>query len=372
MNDLRKNIVCVLGMHRSGTSALTRCINLLGVNIGKSKELLIPREDNPLGFWENTQITSINDEILQSFYSSWDQLLPLTEGMWGIAGIEKYKNKATDILSNLLGNNESLLIKDPRTSVTLPLWLRIFEEKELNDHYLISIRNPIDVFYSLQKRDKISLEKALYLWTLYNLHILYWTKGKRRIFISYDNLLEKTSDTIDKISGFLNISQKKLQKYSEVYSFLKPNLRHSKSNLETLNQIQCISDVTKKLYSILLNAENDISSLEKIGTIRFIEDQYYQFVKSPILIWGASKGGVMVHKKLKERGIMVNGFLDSNSLKWDENLLGLPIYSPNILKENLNIWTMPIVVIGSSYKEQIITELKKNNYSEIKVFTNLL
>ncbi len=56
--------IIVLGMHRSGTSALTGCLNILGVNLGERLErLMSAHEDNPKGYWENEKVISINEAI---------------------------------------------------------------------------------------------------------------------------------------------------------------------------------------------------------------------------------------------------------------------------------------------------------------------
>ncbi len=56
--------VFVLGMHRSGTSATTRAINLLGVPLAANDELASPSPNNPTGFWEVTRLTDFNNKLL--------------------------------------------------------------------------------------------------------------------------------------------------------------------------------------------------------------------------------------------------------------------------------------------------------------------
>ena len=66
-NLFKKNessILIILGMHRSGTSCITRIFNLLGVTLGE--ELLDPASDNPKGFWENWYLVQINKQILKN------------------------------------------------------------------------------------------------------------------------------------------------------------------------------------------------------------------------------------------------------------------------------------------------------------------
>lgn len=67
-NQEKRRLVIVLGMHRSGTSALSRSLMALGLSLGQS--LLDPQPDNPLGYWEDREIVAINEEVLASSGSS--------------------------------------------------------------------------------------------------------------------------------------------------------------------------------------------------------------------------------------------------------------------------------------------------------------
>src|SRR5271163_4686483 len=60
----------VLGMHRSGTSALTRVFSLLGANLPKS--VIGPDLNNQAGYWESVELNIIHDELLASAGSQWD------------------------------------------------------------------------------------------------------------------------------------------------------------------------------------------------------------------------------------------------------------------------------------------------------------
>ena len=62
--------VLVLGMHRSGTSALTRVLNLLGLDAGRDV-LMGASESNPTGHWEVERLTSFNDRLLDDRGGRW-------------------------------------------------------------------------------------------------------------------------------------------------------------------------------------------------------------------------------------------------------------------------------------------------------------
>ena len=64
-----KNAVLVLGMHRSGTSAISRTMNILGCDLPRT---LMPRgPGNDLGHWESQAIADYNDTILNRLGSNW-------------------------------------------------------------------------------------------------------------------------------------------------------------------------------------------------------------------------------------------------------------------------------------------------------------
>ena len=58
--------LAVLGMHRSGTSALARCVNLIGVDWGPEGGLTEAiAHENPKGFWEHKKISIYNCDALE-------------------------------------------------------------------------------------------------------------------------------------------------------------------------------------------------------------------------------------------------------------------------------------------------------------------
>src|SRR5690606_33655492 len=66
----RKVAVVVAGMHRSGTSALTRTLGLVGCEL--PQQVRRPAQDNARGFWESVPVKNLNAQILASAGSSWD------------------------------------------------------------------------------------------------------------------------------------------------------------------------------------------------------------------------------------------------------------------------------------------------------------
>ncbi len=70
------------------------------------------------------------------------------------------RRRARDVIAAEFGGRKLWGWKDPRTCVTLPFWQRLLPRL----HYVICLRNPIDIARSLEKRDGFALEKSIQLW----------------------------------------------------------------------------------------------------------------------------------------------------------------------------------------------------------------
>src|SRR5262249_23640698 len=65
-------VVCIAGMHRSGTSMVARLLNLCGLYLGEDEDLMPSAADNPEGFWENLHFVDLNEKILSALQGGWD------------------------------------------------------------------------------------------------------------------------------------------------------------------------------------------------------------------------------------------------------------------------------------------------------------
>src|SRR5687768_12825922 len=70
-----RTAILVLGMHRSGTSALTGTLACLGVAL--SRQLIGAGTSNPKGYWEAVEIKGVMESLLAAAGSSWNDWRPL-------------------------------------------------------------------------------------------------------------------------------------------------------------------------------------------------------------------------------------------------------------------------------------------------------
>jgi len=260
-----RKCIMVLGMHRSGTSALMGVLNLLGVSLGT--KLMNPNEYNPKGYFENDYVCEVNEKILQTLDSSWDDLFFLEKDWWKKQSLRIYRNKAFEIIEQEFNGTETFYIKDPRLCILLPFWNNLFEKIGIKTSCIICLRNPLEVASSIEKRDGFSIQKGILLWMTHMLSAEFHSRCLPRVFSSYYDLLNKPGNTIARISDVLNTdfpeSYEKRKK--DIGQFLERNLKHF--NIDDTKLQQDVISLTYQYYMISLkltvrNSANDNELLE--------------------------------------------------------------------------------------------------------------
>ena len=92
----RPACIFVLGMHRSGTSAVTRVLNLLGAELGEP--LMPSSKDNPAGFWEHMEAVDIHETLLAELGMSWDDVRELPKAWMDSEPGRKAVARATTLM----------------------------------------------------------------------------------------------------------------------------------------------------------------------------------------------------------------------------------------------------------------------------------
>ena len=196
----------LVGMHRSGTSALARVVNLLGVPIGRK---LVPSgEDNPRGFWELEEIVEVHNDLLEQLGSAWDDPLPLPDDWKNGEHAMAARERIGEILNEnfALGDAMPFAIKDPRLSRLLPLWKQVLAELGVDPYVILIHRHPMEVAQSLAKRNEMRIGRGLLLWLRYVLDAERETRGIPRAFLSYASLLGDWRGEMQRIGSQLGVS----------------------------------------------------------------------------------------------------------------------------------------------------------------------
>lgn len=258
----------VVGMHRSGTSAMTRTLSLLGARLPKG--VMLAHEDNPSGFWEAQRITDLNDEILQVLDSEWDDVFAFRPKQYLSNFDQYYVGRAVELLQQEFGDSELIALKDPRISVLTTFWDRALREAGYSTHYIVMVRNPLEVAESLRVRDAFPREKSLLLWSSYMIAADRDTRGHDRTFVSFEQLMAEWRAVRDRIQVETGIPfpRDTAAAAIEIDRFLDRRLRHHRVASDDLQSRADVTEEVRTLFRIFSAAcegiEVEIAPVEKV------------------------------------------------------------------------------------------------------------
>jgi len=264
------NIVIVLGMHRSGTSAFTGALKVAGFDLGK--DLMQANEYNVKGYFENNKIVELNDKILGYFNASWDSMFFLPEKWEEDERLKQDKLKAIEIINSEFDGKNNIAIKDPRFGILLPFWKSVFKILQIRPNYCIVLRSPIEISLSLENRDHFSIQKSHILWTNYLMAMELGTRAEKRIFIDYPDFINSPTGTLKRHRKYFNLNDSFPLPETEtaIEDFVSPKLRHHNSaSTKSSDQVPAmINQYFSLLKKLAKNEESDKTLLVHL-------DQFY-------------------------------------------------------------------------------------------------
>jgi glycosyltransferase involved in cell wall biosynthesis len=259
-----KTALLVLGAHRSGTSAFTRVLNLLGADL--SSYLLPETPDNPRGFWESAELVNIHEEILATAATSWDDWRPFNPAWFESPLAKAYKERLLSWLARDFGASAFFVIKDPRMCRLVPLWRDTLREFGAQVKAVIPIRNPVEVAASLESRDGFTPVKSYLIWLRHMLDALRDSKDLPRCVVSYDALLSDWRLTTTRIARRLDVTWPRSSAAvdSQIDDFLSARERHHVVEGDEWVGRPEIADWVKRGYRELLamTAQGDSQSAQ--------------------------------------------------------------------------------------------------------------
>jgi len=186
--------VVVLGMHRSGTSAVTRVLNMMGLWLGPPDSYPPADAANPTGYWELRDVWALDEAVLAALGTEWWDAAALDVERLGPLAQRHFVQRARHIVDGL-DRGGPWVIKDPRLCVLFPLWRRVLERPVC----ILVHRDPLAVARSLQERDGLSISHGIALWELYNRQALTASLGLPRILVSYRELVDAPEATAERL-----------------------------------------------------------------------------------------------------------------------------------------------------------------------------
>lgn len=259
----KKNIFVVLGMARSGTSAITRGLTALGIDLGSTLTGTGPLNRwNPKGFYEDSDIVyKINRGVSYALDDVWMSLHLIDKQCKNNPALNTLKISAAELLAERLQNTQYWGFKDPRTSRILPFWQEVFASLNVNDNYIIALRNPLASASSWQRLSKTDIEIGLLLWMMHLIPAVNGTQDRRRLVVSYDLVLQHPQEQLERIKQHFNVTAPvdaaKMHEYA--HDFLDKKLQHYECSDDDLKShpASAVAPLAIKIYALLMKLAKD-------------------------------------------------------------------------------------------------------------------
>lgn len=203
MNNPSRIGLLIVGMHRSGTSAVAGSLARLGLPMGE--HLLAAGEDNPKGYFEHEEAVRIDDALLDALGRRWDDPRELPEGWLRTPAADDARVAIAGLLEREFSAAGLFALKDPRLCRLLPLWIETLRATGIEPRVLLVVRHPAEVAASLAKRNGFSPALSQLLWLEHMLAAERDSRDCARAVVTYDDLIAAPGATLGQAMRALDL-----------------------------------------------------------------------------------------------------------------------------------------------------------------------
>ena len=220
---LSNRIVLVLGMHRSGTSALTGMLASSGLDVPGD---LMDRPDdviNRKGYWESEGLMQLNDQLFSSLGRHWSSADQLPSGWADCEAAAVWRRSLISQWQQSCRGLSHPVIKDPRLCVLAEGLRPLLQSDAVRFTVFLPIRHPLEAARSLQAAQGTDLLRGLQLWIAHVLEAERWSRDLPRQIIAFEDLLQQPEAVL--VQCRHRLGQETVQEQDQASSFIDPALR---------------------------------------------------------------------------------------------------------------------------------------------------
>lgn len=271
--------VFVVGVGRSGTSAITRSLQALGVYLGDN--LKSATNKNPTGFFEDQELLGIAKQVRRILGLGASSVSLIEERRWSDPELEALRDAAVETIRRRFGNAALWGFKYAQTLRMLPFWQGVFEDAVVDVSYVVALRTPTSVSRSRAKLDPIRgiQEKSDAEWLVGMVPFFRRLAQRPFVVVDFDLLIENPIPQLERIAARLAIppqadTRSEIERYAE--SFIQGDMRHTRFDVQDLEKDERVNGIARDAYlwfRRLATDEVDPTSSELWEDWRRIEDQ---------------------------------------------------------------------------------------------------
>ena len=258
-------MVTILGVGRSGTSAITRGLQAIGVDLGDN--LRPGSGKNPTGFFEDNDFLRISRRLKRTMAVRADSVRLIEDEEYDLPAVKQIEDDAVAMIRRRFGNSSLWGYKYARTSRFLPFFERVFERCGLEVRYVFAVRNPLSVARSRARLEpqRGTQEKSDLEWLTNVVPYFERARGTTCVFVDYDSVMADPATELERMARGLGLPvDEKVRREIAIYrdEYLKPGIRHSRFALEDLDRAANLNVLARDAFRWLFKLATDQISFD--------------------------------------------------------------------------------------------------------------
>ena len=240
----------VLGMHRSGANALSGLLDILGCDMPATP--VQAASDNAKGSFGSLPLCAMNRDLLHAAASKWDDWLPFPANWYDTPLCEDFRVRADAIVQEEFGRSRLFVLNDPHICRLVPFWHDVLDGQEIDARYVLTHRNPLEVTSSLEQRDGIDRNLGLLIWLRHVLEAEAATRGRQRVFTSYDRLMGNWAGVAEAVQSGLDLYLPRLSHgvAAEVETFLSADWSSHRKTSQDVLRNPLLTEWVRDAYAV--------------------------------------------------------------------------------------------------------------------------
>jgi hypothetical protein len=246
--------VFVLGMHRSGTSAVTRLVSLLGLRTPPEEDLVQPTDKNPKGYWESESLVAFTERVLNAVGCDMRCPIVLEHGWENDVRLDSLRREARGVVDEVFSTTPWVW-KDPRHCLAFGFWRSVLPVRPV---VILVNRNPLEIAASAGRvRTEFAKPYTLALWERYLRQALGQIEGLSVLVTSFDDVLSAPLNWCHRTHAFLSAADVLVHspRESDVLAFVDAQLRHTEFARADVFTDPEVSDAQRMLHEALEQLE---------------------------------------------------------------------------------------------------------------------
>jgi hypothetical protein len=247
----RQRAIFVVGAGRSGTSAITRGVQVLGVDLGDRLKQATAK--NPTGFFEDAELVALSKRVRGVLDVRPETVRLLADRDFADADLGPLRSEALSIIETRFAGSPVWGFKYSHTLRLLPFWEGVFEDAGFAPSFVVAARSPLSVARSRAKLDPVRgvQEKSDLEWLVAVVPYFRRMAVHPFVVVDYDLLMGDPKTQLERTARHLSlplddVAHAGIREFSE--AFLSGDRRHTQFSPEDLYREERLNPLTRDAF----------------------------------------------------------------------------------------------------------------------------